>query len=333
MIKDEVLKKFSDKKILITGGTGLIGRQVVDMLVRAGANVVIVSLDRINVNDKAEHFFGDLRNFEYCIEITRDVDCIIHLAGVGASAKASEQKVASHFVPNIMMNTNIMEASRINGVHKLVYTSSIGAYASSDILVESGYRIDSSPMDLAGWAKRMAELQIYTYRKQYGITGYSIVRPANVYGPGDNFDPENSLVIPSLITRIFRGDDPLLVWGDGSAIRDFVFSRDVAEGIILVLHYGTDSGFVNLGSGKGYSIRELVETLRGIVDFNFVFDPSKPSGYPKRVMDISLAMEKIGYNPETTLAEGLKETWDWFCRNQNEYLLKMNYFKNQERFA
>lgn len=330
MINKEVLKKFVGKKVLVTGGTGLIGRQIVNILVNAGANVKIVSLDKIDVNNKSEHIYGDLTSFDFCKEVVRDFDSIFHVAGIGASIQATVEHPASHFVPNLMISINVLEASRQNGIEKLVYTSSIGAYASAEIFVESEYTIDSKPMDLAGWAKRMAEFQIYTYRKQYGITGYSIVRPANVYGPGDNFDPENSLVIPSLLTRIFRGDDPLVVWGDGSAIRDFVFSRDVAEGIILALHYGTDSEFVNLGSGKGYTIRELVETLRGIVDFNFVFDSSKPTGYPKRVMDISLAKEKIGYNPETTLGEGLKETWDWFCKNQNEYKLKMNYFKNKE---
>lgn len=330
MVRDEVLKAFFGGTVLVTGGTGLIGRQVVDILLDAGSDVIIVSMDKINIDSRAKHIFGDLRDFDFCREITKDTDYVVHLAGVGASAQASELKVASHFVPNLMINTNILEASRINGVKKLVYTSSIGAYPSGDVFIERNYRIDSIPMDLAGWAKRMAELQIYTYRKQYGIRNFSVVRPANVYGPGDNFDPENSLVIPSLITRIFRGDNPLVVWGDGSAVRDFVYSRDVAEGVLLALHHGTDSGFLNLGSGKGYSIRELVETLKGITDFNFIFDPSKPSGYPKRVMDISMAREKLGYNPQTSLKEGLTKTWEWFYSNQNEYLLKMNYFKNQE---
>lgn len=330
MINKEALKQFTGQKILVTGGTGLIGRQVVDILVNAGANVKIVSLDKINVNKKAEHIYGDLTSFDFCKEVTRGFDSVFHIAGIGASVQATVEHPASHFVPHLMMNTNVLEASRQNGIEKLVYTSTIGAYASAEIFVESEYTIDSKPMDFAGWAKRMAELQVQAYKKEYGLEGYSVVRPANVYGPGDNFDPVNALVIPSLMSRIYRGENPVVVWGDGSAIRDFVFSRDVAEGIILALYHGTGDGFVNLGSGIGYSIRELVEALHGIVDFNYVFDAEKPSGYPKRVMDISLARQKIGYNPITTLAEGLKETWDWFCKNQNEYKLKMNYFKNEE---
>jgi GDP-L-fucose synthase len=174
----------------------------------------------------------------------------------------------------------------------------------------------------------MAELQIKAYQQQYDLD-WSVVRPCNVYGPGDNFDPENAMVIPSLMMRISRGEDPLLVWGDGSAVRDFAFSRDVAEGIILALYYGTRGDFVNLGSGKGVTIKELVETLHSFLDFNYEFDTSKSSGFPKRVMDISRARDWIKYNPSTLFLDGLKETWDWFREHQNEYLQRKNYFSEE----
>jgi len=185
-------------------------------------------------------------------------------------------------------------------------------------------------MDLyPGWAKRVAEMQIQTYRIQYNLSNYAVVRPCNVYGPGDNFDPDNAMVIPTLMQRIYRKENPVVVWGDGSAVRDFAFSRDVAEGVILALYYGTGSGFVNLGSGKGYTIRELVETLHSFIDFNYVFDTTKPPGFPRRVMDISLARKLIQYNPTTSLRDGLKETWDWFVKNHDEYLERQNYFKSK----
>jgi GDP-L-fucose synthase len=149
-----------------------------------------------------------------------------------------------------------------------------------------------------------------------------------VYGPGDNFDPENAMVIPTLMYRIFNKENPVVVWGDGSAVRDFAYSRDVAEGVILALHFGTRGGFVNLGSGTGVTIKELVETLHGFLGFNYELDASKPSGFPKRIMDISLARELIHYNPTTSLLDGLKETWEWFIQNQDEYLKKKNYFKD-----
>jgi len=329
MIKEEVLRSFAGKNVLVTGGTGLIGRQVVNILCDAGAKVKIVSLDKIKVNDKAEHIYGDLTSFEFCKGITKNMDFVFHVAGIKGSIEVTKTKPASHFVPALMFNTNVLEACRINKVKKTVYTSSIGAYASAEVLKES-QNIEGPPMDfLAGWAKRMAELQIQAYKIQYNLDNFSIVRPCNVYGPGDNFDPNSAMVIPSLMYRIYHKEDPVLIWGDGSAIRDFAYSRDVAEGVILALYYGTKSQFVNLGSGKGYSIKELVETLHSFIDFNYKFDTTKSSGFPKRVMDISLARKLIHYNPTTSLRDGLKQTWDWFVKNQDEYLNKMNYFEEQ----
>ena len=326
MIKPDVLNSFAGARVLVTGGTGLIGRQVVDILCASGANVKIVSLDNVNINQKAQHIIGDLTGLEFCLNVTKDIDFVFHLAGIKGSMNVSATKLASHFVPTLMFNTNVLESCRINNVRKVVFTSSIGAYPSAEIFKETDNH-SGAPMDFAGWAKRMGELQIHAYKVQYGLQNFAIVRPSNVFGPGDNFDPDNAMVVPSLMYRIYHREDPLLVWGDGAAIRDFVYSRDVAEGIIQALYYGTSGGFVNLGSGRGTSIKELVETLHGFLDFNYKFDTTKPSGFPKRVMELTLARETIDYNPTTSLRDGLKETWNWFVNNQEEFLLKKNYFK------
>jgi len=329
MIEEKILKSFNKKNVLVTGGTGLIGRQIVDILCNVGAKVKIVSLDRIKVSEQAEYVFGDLTSFEFCKDMTKDMDFVFHLAGIKGSIEVTKTKPASFFVPLLMMNTNVLEACRINKVQKVVYTSSIGAYTSAKVFKETE-NLDGPPMDMfPGWAKRMAELQIQAYKIQYNLNNFSIVRPCNVYGPGDNFDPNSAMVIPTLMYRIYRKEDPVVVWGNGSAIRDFAYSRDVAEGIILALYYGTKSQFVNLGSGKGYSIKELVETLGSFIDFNYKFDTTKPSGFPKRIMDISFARKLIDYNPTTSLLEGLKETWDWYVKNQDEHLRKRNYFKEE----
>ncbi len=329
MIDNEVLKSFANKNVLVTGGTGLIGRQIVNILCDAGANVKVVSLDQVNVDDRAEHVFGDLTDFSLCKELTGDMDFVFHVAGIKGSIDVTKSKPASFFVPLLMFNTNMLEACRLNNVQKVVYTSSIGAYSSAEIFIE-GENADGPPMDMfPGWAKRMAELQVKAYKIQYGLDNFAIVRPCNVYGPGDNFDPKNAMVIPTLMHRIHQKEDPVLVWGDGSAIRDFAYSRDVAEGVILALHHGTGGEFVNLGSGKGYSIKELVETLNEFLDFNYQFDTSKPSGFPRRIMDMAKAKKVIHYEPSTSLLDGLKETWNWFVENQNEYLQKQNYFKEE----
>jgi len=329
MISPAIRQQFAGKRCLVTGGTGLIGRQVVRLLCDADAVVTVVSLDEITVDERAEHIFGDLRELSFCREITKGMDYVLHIAGIKGSVRVTKSRPASFFVPLLMMNTNILEACRLNDVAKVVYTSSIGAYSSREIFRETDPE-DGPPMDwFPGWAKRAAELQIQAYRIQYGLDGFSVVRPCNVYGPGDNFDPENAMVIPSLLYRIRQKEDPLVVWGDGSAVRDFAFSRDVAQGLILALLHGTGGHpFLNLGSGRGYTIRELVEALHSFLTFNHVFDAEKPAGFPKRVMDISLARQVIGYDPATPLEQGLRETWEWFAEHHDEHLHKKNYFKD-----
>lgn len=324
-----VLEFYKSKKILVTGGTGLIGREVTKILIEAGADVTVVSLDSVKPIDQGKYIYGDLRDLNFCLEVTKKIDFVFHLAGIKGSIDVTKSRPASFFVPLLMFNTNVLEASRLNGVKKLVYTSSIGAYPAAEIFEESMGE-SGDPMDMyPGWAKRMAELQIRAYSQEYGLD-WSVVRPCNVYGPGDNFDPNNAMVIPSLMMRISNGENPLKVWGDGSAVRDFAFSRDVAMGTIQALIHGTRGSFINLGSGVGYSIKELVETLNQVVPFNYEFDASKSGGFPSRVMNIDRAREWIGYAPQTSLLDGLRETWQWFQGNKEEYLLKKNYFSSLE---
>lgn len=329
LIENAIRNYFHSKKILVTGGTGLIGREVVSLLLELDSKVTVVSLDNINLDERVEHIRGDLTNFDFCLQVTKNIDCVFHLAGIKGSIEVTKKRPATFFVPLLMFNTNVLEASRRNNISNLVYTSSIGAYSSAEVFIETENR-EGEPQDLyPGWAKRMAELQINAYREEFGIN-WSVVRPCNVYGPGDNFDPSNAMVIPSLMMRIANGENPVRVWGDGSAVRDFAFSRDVALGIIQAMFYGTRGDFVNLGSGNGYSIRELVTTLSEFIDFNFEFDSSKPSGFPKRIMDINRARDWIRYKPETSLREGLEETWHWFKSNSKEHLQRKNYFSSEE---
>lgn len=326
MIEKFILDSFNRKNILVTGGTGLIGRQVVKMLCDAGGNVEIISLDKVKIDERASYFYGDLTDFNTCKMVTKGKDFVFHIAGIKGSVEVTKSKPASFFVPLLMMNTNILESCRLNNVEKVVYTSSVGAYSSAEVFKEDE-NLDGSPMDMfPGWAKRMAEKQIESYSIQYGLKNFAIVRPANIYGPGDNFDPKNAMVIPTLMQRIYNKENPVIIWGDGSAVRDFAYSKDVAEGVIQALYYGTNGKFVNLGSGEGVTIKQLVETLHIFINFNYEFDTSKSSGFPKRVMDISMAKQIIGYNPTTSLLDGLKETWKWFNENPNEYINKKNYF-------
>ncbi len=333
MISEKLLKNFEGKSTLVTGGTGLIGRQVVKILCDVGADVRIASLDQVVVDSRAKHLpkdKADLSSFDLCKDMTRDTDYVFHLAGVKGSAEVTKSKPASFMVNILMMNTNILEACRLNRVNKVVYTSSIGAYAPAEIFKEDE-NVDLPPMDLyPGEAKRIAEKQVQAYAIQYGLKNFAIVRPCNVYGPGDNFDPDNAMVIPTLMFKVQRGDNPVVMRGDGTAIRDFAYSRDIAEGIILALWHGTDSRFVNLSSGVGNSVRQLVETFNRVVPFNYVFGNPRPGSISKMVMEISLAQQMLDFQPMTSLEEGLRETWSWFLEHKDEYLQKKNYFAEGE---
>ena len=316
---------FKSKRILITGGTGLIGRQLLDILSEYDAKLISVSLDNLKFNDNVEYINADLTNFETCKNITKNIDYVFHLAGIKGSASITLKKPSSFFVPLIMMNTNLLEACRLNNVKRILYTSSIGAYSPSEIFIEGNDYDD--PMDhYPGWAKRMAEKQIQSYKIEFGLKNFSVIRPSNVYGPGDNFDEKNAMVIPSLIKKIYTSKNKkITVFGDGTAIRDFIYSKDVAMGCLQTLYYQPNLNYVNIGSGKEITIRELVETLNSFIDFDYNFDTEETSGYSKRVMDINLAKNNINFEPRTSLHDGLKTTWEWYLKNQDEYLKRKNY--------
>jgi GDP-L-fucose synthase len=332
MIQEEIVRDAKGKAAIVTGGTGMIGREVVRLLCDAGVSVRSVSLDKIETLDKrAEQVFGDLTDFKLCKELMRGTDWVFHIAGIKGSIEVTKTKPASSFVPLLMMNTNVLEAARLNRCERVVYTSSIGAYSSAEVFIEDQHNEVGAPMDMfPGWAKRMAELQVQAYKTQYGLDNFAVVRPCNVYGPGDNFDPANAMVVPSLMSRIMSGENPVRIWGDGTAVRDFLYSTDCAEGVIQALYYGTRGSFVNLGSGIGVTVRELVETLASFIDFKYEFDTTKPSGFPRRVMDITRARKWLGYNPSTTLRQGLTQTWNWFRAHRDEYLRRHNYFASAE---
>ena len=321
---------FQGKKILVTGGTGMIGRPLSLKLRNLGAQVRIVSLDDLSLCPPGFEFKQlDLTQFENCMEATRGIDFVFHLAGIKGSPAMAGKKPASFFYPTISFNTNMLEAARRNQVSKYLFTSSVGVYAPADVFFENDvWQTFPSENDrFAGWAKRMGELQLQAYQIEYGWKDLYCVRPANVYGPHDNFDPSNAMVIPSLIHRITSGENPFVVWGDGSAVRDFIFSEDCADGILQVFQSGFSEP-VNLGSGTGVSIRELVETLVDIYPEKpeLKWDSTKPSGDRVRILNTERA-QKLGIRPQTSLREGLQKTLDWYLAHRSSFEKRYNVFR------
>ena len=257
---------YTNRKVLVTGGTGMIGRELVQMLLKRGAKVRVASLDDASrARPEIEFVRGNLLDWSFCKQMTQGMEFVFHVAGVKGSAGLGQSQVANFFVSNLLMNTLVMEAARLAGAERMLYTSSIGVYHPAEVFVEDRARDGPPPAaDYYGaWAKRMGELQVETYKLGYGWDKIAVVRPANVYGPYDNFNPQTAMVVGALIGRVAAGEDPLVVWGDGSPIRDFIFARDCAEGMLLALEKGADCQPINLGSGMGVSIRQLVEVILG----------------------------------------------------------------------
>jgi len=324
---------FKDKKILVTGGTGLIGRPLVEMLIAKGAKVRIASLDDPSrAHPEAEFRQVNLSRFENCLEVCQNINYVFHLAGIKGSPAMTMKNPASFFVPTISFNTNMMESARQSGVERYLFTSTVGVYAPAEVFQEDDvWKTFPSENDkFAGWAKRMGELQAEAYKIEYGWDKIAIVRPANVYGPYDNFDLDNAMVIPSLIKRALDGENPFVVWGDGSPIRDFIYAEDVAKGMIVALE--KCPGYpLNLGSGIGHSIKEIVKIIIDNLEKKpkVVWDISKPSGDKKRLMDISKA-KALGWQPEISLERGIREVMEWYKKNKDIINKRYNVFREEE---
>ena len=325
---------FENKKILVTGGTGMVGMALIKLLKESGAKIRVVSIDNVSPfeNQKDIEFIKlDLRNYDNCLKACNNIDIVFHVAGIKGSPAVALNKPASFFVPTITFNTNLLEAAVKSKANHILYTSSIGVYSPSSIFNEDDvWKTFPSENDrFAGWAKRMGELQMMAYEKELNFNNYSIIRPANIYGPYDNFDPKNAMVIPSLINKVLSSKDTIEVWGDGSAIRDFIFSRDVARGMMLAVEKKIKKP-LNLGSGTGITIKQLINSIIKAIPNNNLkikWDTSKPTGDKVRVMNMELD-SSFGFNCETNLEDGIKETVDWYLKNKNYSDKKFNSFKS-----
>jgi GDP-L-fucose synthase len=325
------MSMYAGKQVLVTGGTGMIGIPLVEMLIERGAGVRIVSLDAPErAHRQAEFIRANLLDINTCLRVCEGMDYVFHLAGIKGSPAMTSRKPASFFVPTILFNTNMMEAARKIGVERYLFTSTIGVYHPAAVFHEDDvWKTFPSENDrFAGWAKRMGELQAEAYRIEHGWDTVAIVRPANVYGPYDNFDPANAMVIPSLVRRVMDGENPLRVWGDGSAVRDFIHARDVAAGMLLVMEKMPPHP-VNLGSGEGVSIRQLVEIILGCIPHApaVEWDTSKPSGDASRLMDMTRA-RALGFEPAIELEAGIREVVEWFQTHRGLAEARHNVFRS-----
>tara|TARA_B100001057_G_scaffold499567_1_gene610735 strand:+ start:144 stop:1139 length:996 start_codon:yes stop_codon:yes gene_type:complete len=327
--------KFNKKNILVAGGTGLVGQQLTNLLINLGANVSVSSLDSEKlINSKVKNFFKlDMSILQNCKEACKSQDIVFCLLGSTGSPATNQAKPATFMNANLLTAISMLEGARLAGVKEYLYTSTYGVYSHSGEMVESNmWNNPPSEHDkFAGWAKRIGELQVEAYQKQYNWKKIYIVRPANIYGPNANFDGKNSMVIPATIKKFFNNNGKVEIWGDGSAVRDFIFSRDVAQMMIDVVDKEILDP-INIGSGSGTSIKELVETISKSEFLKtkpeIFYDTSKPSGDKRRVLNTEFAESK-GIKTKISLEDGIRETIEWYLNNGNTELEKYNAFENE----
>jgi GDP-L-fucose synthase len=301
------------KKILVTGGAGFLGRQVIAQLLQAGANP-----DKITVPRSKD---CDLRSLEQCQKAVDQQDVVLHLAAHVGGIGLNREKPAELFYDNLMMGAQLIHAAYEAGVEKFVCVGTICAYPKFTPVpfkeddLWNGYPEETNAP--YGIAKKALLVQLQAYRQQYGFNGIYLL-PVNLYGPEDNFDPRSSHVIPALIHKVYaaqkQGQKQLLVWGDGSPTREFLYSEDAAQGIVMGTQFYHKSEPVNLGTGYEISIRDLVELICELMAFDgeIVWETDKPNGQPRRCLDTERAKQTFGFTAQVDFRQGLKNTIEWY---------------------
>ncbi|MGC8951287.1 GDP-L-fucose synthase family protein [Chloroflexus sp.] len=312
-----------DKRVVVTGGAGFLGSYVVEKLNARGARDVFVPRSRDY----------DLRHVDAIRQLLADSrpDIVIHMAARVGGIGANRDHPAEFFYDNLMMGVQLLHESWKFGVGKFVTIGTVCAYPKYTPVpfkeddLWNGYPEETNAP--YGLAKKMLLVQGEAYRQQYGFNSIFLL-PVNLYGPRDNFDLETSHVIPALIRKCIeaaeRGDDHIVVWGDGSPTREFIYAADAAEGILLATERYNDPDPVNIGSSDEISIRDLVTLIAELTGFRgqIVWDTTKPNGQPRRKLDVSRAWERFGFRSTTPFTEGLRATIDWY-RTHREAMVAM----------
>jgi GDP-L-fucose synthase len=304
------------KKVVLTGGAGFLGRHVLERLEAHGA-----SKDNVFIPRSKEF---DLRKWETCMQVTKDADLVIHLAARVGGIGFNRRSPGNLFFDNAMMCIQMMEAARLNRVGKYVTLATVCSYPKFTPVpfkeedIWDGYPEETNAP--YGIAKKTQFVQADAYRRQYGFNAIVLV-PVNLYGPWDNFDLEDSHVIPALVRKMVeakRQDQKQVeVWGTGRASREFLYVEDAAEAVVLASERYDSSEPVNIGTGKEISIKELAETIAELAGYEgeLIWDASKPDGQPRRCLDVSKAKERFGFEAKMPFRTGLKKTIEWFEAN------------------
>ena len=308
---------FRERRCLVTG-CGFVGSHLVDALLASGAQVRVASLSGSAhcSHHNLEVVQADLTRIDDCVRVATGMDDVFHAAGTVGAAGVLPTSAMAGITLNLTLTANMLQAAWQVGVKRIqVYSSSTGyPVASHPVHEDEFWEGDLFPGYFGyGWMRRYIE-RLGEYVAQSSDVGVSIVRPGALYGPRDNFDPRTSHVIAGLIRRAIDGEKPFVVWGGGKDVRDIMHIRDFARGCLLALDQKADCDPINIGSGEGVAtcdLAALVLEAAGRGDEDVAFDPSRPSALSYRVLDHTKAERSLGFSPQISLAEGLRETVSW----------------------
>ena len=326
MMKIDVMQNyFRDKSVLVAGGNGFIGINLISRLIELGATVrtTIYNNEPQIKFDGVEYLRGDLQDNTFCKEVTRNVDFVFMAAANSSGAAVIEKTPLVHLTPNVIMNTQLLSASYENSVKKYCFISSNTVYPLTDFAVtEKDVNYDLfEKYFVVGWMKIFSEKMCEMYSTK--ITNPMetlVVRPGNLYGPFDKFSKSESKVVASLIRKAIEGQSPLEVWGDGNDIKDFLFIDDFISGMLQSFTIKGNFNVFNIASGNRTSIRNLLEViLRKTHNLNLEirYDSTKPTMIPKRMIDISKVATVAGWVPEISLEIGIEKTMSWYKNSSN----------------
>ena len=320
-----------DSKILITGGSGLVGQNLTNRLVKEGYTNIRVNLHKRGVRtpiDSIDYTHFDLQTYDGCLQATKDVEAVFHCAAQTSNAVDTVDDPLAHVTPNVSMNNFLIDSAWRNGTKHYIFISSNTVYPpkGDEPVVETDFLFDEPyPVYFpVGWMKRYAEVQCELYAKYLPRKmKCTVIRPANLFGPHDKYDFNKCHVTPATIRKVADKMNPIPVWGDGTELRDLLYIEDFVEALQVVLEKEIKEGFevYNVGSNNVYSVLDVLEIMKKVANYEapIEFIKGKPSMIPTRKIDSNKIYDNLGWKAKTSLEDGLKLGYEWYLQNKEEF--------------